>query len=241
MKDKSKNESNVIDKKTMRFKFRTEYFERLRKILKSSLNSKNTIQAINTYAIPSLSYGFQVLDWSVTELEEIDRQTRNILRQHHMLHLNSDVDRVYISRKQGGRGLLNITDLYKNQIIQYSRYLNNSTERLMILVSTSQTSRGSKSIHQKAETYLRELNIDEEQSQQLNNQQLKTRVKTIRTYQKFEAIKSKPMHGQFFNTLEQTHIDKTTITYFYSIKPKIFFHMFPIIRKPSLSASRVNS
>eukprot|EP00111_Clytia_hemisphaerica_P006903 TCONS_00020006-protein len=141
----------------MRSKFRAEYFTRIKKILKSSLNSKNTIQAINTFAVPSISYGFQVLDWSVTELEDIDRQTRNVLRQHHMLHLKSDVARVYIPRRNGGRGLLNITDLYKKQIIQYSKYLKNSTEHLLILVSTSQTDRGAKSLHQKAEKYLAEL------------------------------------------------------------------------------------
>ncbi|XP_066928963.1 uncharacterized protein [Clytia hemisphaerica] len=39
---------NTIDKKNMRNKFRTEYFQWVKKILKSSLNSKNTIQAINT-------------------------------------------------------------------------------------------------------------------------------------------------------------------------------------------------
>ena len=202
-------QSNEIDKKNIKDKFRTEYFERVKKILKSSLNSKNTIQAINTYAVPSLSYGFVVLDWSITELECIDRQTRNILRQYHMLHLNSDVERVYISRKNGGRGLLNITDLYKNQIINYSTYLKNSTEHLMTLVSTSQTSRGSKSIHQKAETYLRELQIDEDQTNQLNNQQLKSRIKTLRTNHKVGILKTKPMHGQYFNTLDQPHIDKT--------------------------------
>ena len=203
-------QSNEIDKKGMRSKFRTEYFERVKKILKSALNSKNTIQALNTYAVPSLSYGFAVLDWSITELQEIDRQTRNVLRQHHMLHLNSDVDRIYISRKQGGRGLINITDLYKNQIINYSRYLKSSTEQLVILVSTSQTGKGAKSIHFKAQTYLTELNIDQEQSNQLNNQQLKSRVKTTRNNKKLETVKSKPMHGQFFNSLDQPHIDKTT-------------------------------
>ena len=143
-------QSNVIDKKGMRNKFRTKYFERVKKILKSSLNSKTTIQALNTYAVPSLSYGFVVLDWSITELEEVDRQTRNVLRQHHMLHLHSDVDRIYTARKKGGRGLINITDLYKNQIINYSRYLKSSTKQLVTLVSTSQTRKGAKFIHYKA-------------------------------------------------------------------------------------------
>ena len=41
-------------------KLKTEYFQRVKKVLKTQLNSKNTINAINAYATPSLTYGFQV-------------------------------------------------------------------------------------------------------------------------------------------------------------------------------------
>ena len=34
----------------------TEYFGRLKKVLKSELNSANKIQAINTWVVPSISY-----------------------------------------------------------------------------------------------------------------------------------------------------------------------------------------
>ena len=43
-------------------------------LLKSELNSLSTISAINSYAVPSLSYEFAVLDWTVTELETVDRE-----------------------------------------------------------------------------------------------------------------------------------------------------------------------
>ena len=189
-------QSNEINKKRMKEKYREEYFNRVKKVLKTSLNSRNTIQAINTYAVSSISYGFQVLDWSVTELEDIDRQTRNVLRKHHMLHNNSDTDRMYVSRPNGGRGLLNITDLYKTQMIAYSEYLKQSTERLMLLVSTLQQERGSKSIHHKANMYLAELGIDQEQHQ-YNKQQLKKMVKSKRTTIRIDTIREKKLHGQF--------------------------------------------
>ena len=143
-------QSNEINKKEMKTKFQKEYFTRTRKILKTSLNSVNTIQAINTFAVPAISYGFQVLDWSTTELEDIDRQTRNILRKNHLLHENSDVDRLYLARSNGGRGLLNIANLYKTQMITYSHYLQQATESLMMLMSTAQSERGAKSIHRKS-------------------------------------------------------------------------------------------
>ena len=50
-------ENMIID-----WKFKTEYFKRLKMILKSELSSKHTFEAINSYAIPALSYGFPVLD-----------------------------------------------------------------------------------------------------------------------------------------------------------------------------------
>ena len=203
-------QANEIDKKQMRRRFRDEYFTRIRKILQTSLDSKNTIQAINTFAVPSISYGFTILDWSITELEEIDRETRNMLKKYHLLHVNSDVDRLYISRKNGGRGLLNITDLYKSQIITYSSYLSNSTEQLTQLTSTWQSERGKKSIHRKARTYMNELEINEEEFQHLTKPQLKSRIKNSRTKKKINTLKNKDMHGQYFNIIDQPHVDKQT-------------------------------
>ena len=54
-------QSDEIKKKDMRKKFRDEYFSRTKKILNTSLNGKNTVQAINSFAVPSISYGFNIL------------------------------------------------------------------------------------------------------------------------------------------------------------------------------------
>ena len=96
-------QSNETNKKRMKEKYREEYFNRVKKVLKTSLNSRNTIQAINTYAVSSISYGFQVLDWSVTELEDIDRQTRNVLRKHHMLTTTNQTS--WYWKKSRGRSI----------------------------------------------------------------------------------------------------------------------------------------
>ena len=69
----------------MKQTLRDEYFTRLKKIMKTSLNSKNSIDAINTFATSAITYGFAVLDWSITDLESIDRETRNILKKYHLL------------------------------------------------------------------------------------------------------------------------------------------------------------
>ena len=53
---------NLIIDKTTKSALKNEYFKRLKMILKSELSSKHTFEAINSYAIPALSYGFPVLD-----------------------------------------------------------------------------------------------------------------------------------------------------------------------------------
>ena len=103
------NENKNLCKKAIKSKMKQEYFTRIIFFIKSDLNSKNTMTAINTYALPALSYGFVVLDWSITNLNIIDRETRNILKKNHAIQNTSNTLRLYIPRKNGGRGLLNVT------------------------------------------------------------------------------------------------------------------------------------
>ena len=57
------------------------------------------------------------------ELSVLDRNTRNLLRTRKILHKQSNVERLYLPRKKGGRGLLNITQLYKKCIINTYHYI----------------------------------------------------------------------------------------------------------------------
>ena len=60
-----------------------EYLTRVRKVLKSDLYSSNNIKAINTWAMPSLTYGYDVIKWSLTGLETIDTRTRKLQHVEH--------------------------------------------------------------------------------------------------------------------------------------------------------------
>ena len=51
-------------------KVTAEYKRRLRLILKSKLNGKNKIQAINTWAVALLRYGAGIINWNVNELKK---------------------------------------------------------------------------------------------------------------------------------------------------------------------------
>ena len=89
----------------MKEKIENEYKRRVRKILETKLSGENVIKAINTWAIVFLKSA-AFLDWTKEEKQQLDRRTRKLLTIHKGLHPKSNVGRLYIPRKEGGRGLL---------------------------------------------------------------------------------------------------------------------------------------
>ena len=85
-----------IKEHEMKIKVTAEYKRRLRLTLKSKLNSKNKIQAINTWAVALLRYGAGIINWKVDESKKIDITTRETLTIYGTLHPKSDVDRLYL-------------------------------------------------------------------------------------------------------------------------------------------------
>jgi hypothetical protein len=93
-------------------------------ILKSKLNARNKITTIGALAVPVLRYCFGVINWRIEEIKQIDRKTRNMLTMYKMHHPKADVDRLYVKRKEGGRGLVQVEAAYKAEIINIAEYLN---------------------------------------------------------------------------------------------------------------------
>ena len=63
-----------------------EYVRRLKAILKSKLNTGNTVEAINTWAVPVIRYSAGIVDWKNSELCNMDRKTREVLSMYQALH-----------------------------------------------------------------------------------------------------------------------------------------------------------
>ena len=99
-------EYDKVKEGEMKTEFVSEYKRRLRLILRSKLNGKNKIKAINSWAVAIMKYGAGVLKWRFDKLKEFERKTRKLLAMHKGLHRKSDVDRLYVSRKEGRRGLV---------------------------------------------------------------------------------------------------------------------------------------
>ena len=92
-------ELDEVKEHKMKNKVTAEYKRRLRLILKSKLNGKNKIQAINTGVVVLLRYGAGIINWKVDELKKMDRTTRKTLTMYGALHPKNDIDRLYLKRK----------------------------------------------------------------------------------------------------------------------------------------------
>ena len=62
--------------------------------------------AVNTWALSVMRCGAVILKCNKDKLKSLDRRARKFMTMNGGLHPKSDADRVYVSRKMGGRGLV---------------------------------------------------------------------------------------------------------------------------------------
>ena len=115
----------------MRLKVSKEYFTRLKKVLKTKLNGGNLVQGVTTWAVSLLRYSAAFIIWKKCELQAIDRKTRKLFTIYGGLHPQSDAGRLYIPRKDGGRGLIAIEDCVELAVRALEVYVQESEERLI--------------------------------------------------------------------------------------------------------------
>ena len=115
----------------MKEKVRAEYKRRVKKVLKSKLNGGNMISAINTWEVPLIRYSAPFLEWRRDEIKEMDRTTRKIMNMYNALHPRDSVARLYLPRKEGGRGLMSVGDCVELAILGLQNYIQKSNERLI--------------------------------------------------------------------------------------------------------------
>ena len=89
----------------------------------NQLFSWNLIKGINTRSVPLVRYSGPFLKWSRDEHKQMDQRTRKLMTMHKALHPRDDVDRLYVSRKEGGRGLASIEDSVDASIQRLEDYI----------------------------------------------------------------------------------------------------------------------
>ena len=78
------DESSGIQHATMKEKLKKELVRRTRLILKTEVNSKNRITAINMLAIPVITYNFSITDRNLNEVKRLDINVRKMMTTHSM-------------------------------------------------------------------------------------------------------------------------------------------------------------
>ena len=116
-------EVDTIKQVEMKNQFRKEYLRRTRKLLETKLSSRNLIKRINTWAVLLVRYSGPFLKLTRDELKQMDQRTRKLMTKHKAIYPRDDVDRLYVSRKEGGRGLASIEDSVDASIQRLEDYI----------------------------------------------------------------------------------------------------------------------
>ena len=119
----------------MKRKVKEVYQKRITLLMKTHLNGKNLFLALNTCAITVIRYSAAFLDWTKEETKELDRWTRKQLIAGRALHTKSNVIRIYIKCRYGGRGLISVEECCAAELRSIDFYLANSEEELLKVVA----------------------------------------------------------------------------------------------------------
>ena len=178
-------EIDMIKERGMKERFSKEYLQQLRLILRSKLNGRNKIMPVNTWTVSVMRCGPGILKWNTEEVKSLDRKIRKFMTMHGALHPKSDIDRVYFSRKMGGRGLISCEGHIRMEENNLGWYVKNSVEPLIEDMKASERI---------------------EYNDKLNTKEFKQR----RMSEKKELWKNKIMYGQFVREMSKTTDAKET-------------------------------
>ena len=136
-------EADTIKQVEMKDKIQKEYCRRTRKQLETKLYCRNLIKRNKYLGCILVRYLRAFLKWTRDELKQMDQRTGKLMTMHKALHPRDDIDRLYVSRKEGGRGLASIEDSvdasiqrFENSIGKHERGLftaiRNDTDNTMV-------------------------------------------------------------------------------------------------------------
>jgi hypothetical protein len=181
------NQSNHIQHSIIKENLEKQFYLRIKSILKSKLNGNNLIKAVNTYAVPLLTYSFGVIKWSKTNLQNINIQTRVLFTKFCKHHPKSAIERFNLPRENGGRGFSNLEILQHNQIASLKNYfLNRARDNTFFNALVS------------ADKGYTPLNLSDNIISDIVEPNIPDTIANI---------KQKSLHGRYFKELEQPEIN----------------------------------
>ena len=174
-------EADGVKNEEMKDQIKKEYIRRVRNILKSKLNGGNIILAISSRAVSIVRYGVGIISSTKMKLEELDWRTRKLMTIYGAHHPKADVDRLYLQRCEGGRGLLGLEDFVQVEVHSLEKYLITSKEKILKEVSRNRIIENNKYRRSKEEIHKKHR----------------------------EKYEEKPLHGQFIKATEEVRSQRS--------------------------------
>ncbi|CAK1584730.1 unnamed protein product [Parnassius mnemosyne] len=182
-------QARQIHQKETKESLKKKFKHRLNSIFRSQLNSRNMSKAINSYAIPILTYSFGVINWTQGDLIDLQRIINTTLTAHRKHHPRSCVQRMTLSRSDGGRGIIDVLNLHNKQIKCLRQYFYQRSEHSPL-----------HEIVTLADKRFTPLNLAD------RNTQRNERITEVK--EKIASWQQKSLHGRHYHDLQQPHVDK---------------------------------
>lgn len=179
-----------IRHKVIKHKLQEDFENRMHTICKSLLSFPNKIKAINTYAVPTLTYSFGVIKWSKTDLDNLYRLIRTIMTKHRLRHPKSATERLSLPQQKGGMGIIDIPRQCDAQIKSLRQYFHDKAGKHILFKTICEADDRSTPLQ------LSELNLEDLDQQQTIPKQI-------------ERWKEKELHGTHPHHLHQEATDIT--------------------------------
>ena len=126
-----------------------------------------------------------------------------------MHHPKADVDRLYLPRSNGGRGLIQLELTLKTSTIGLNEYLLYTKDRILKLVLKHENTKNKYSITKDSKKYCQNITLHNSDENEPSK-----RVKHVRNNAKAEGLKRlqhtwqlKPLHGQYPARTNKTDVD----------------------------------
>ena len=209
-KDLGVSDGDGVQHSQMKEKIQKGYYCRIRLVLKSELNSANKLEAINTLAVPVVTYSFNIICWTLQELAKLDTKTRNFLTMYKMHHPKSDLDR---HRNEGGGGFIQLELSYKSTTIGLDKYFQETQDTLLHFVKGHDDRKSLYSIIRQSMKFSRELAVPtippgEDEAHTTYALRTKAKAKHQGRQQLRSKWESKALHGKYPQRVKQAGMDQ---------------------------------
>ena len=145
----------------------------------------------------------------------MDRKIRKLLTLNRMHHPKADVNRRYVPRKEGGRGMINLEMCFKTTAIGLNTYLLSSDDRMLKLVLQHKEKKPH-SVTKKSRKFKFQLNMAQEENEQTTEatkaaKEIKKKARQGYLDSMKKTWREKPLNERYPLRTDNDDVDRTTI------------------------------